>query len=52
VLAVIGPLMAGPLRKYRAVHMKTVARAMLACAEQAAPGVHIVESDAIQDLGA
>lgn len=52
VLAVIGPVMAGPLRKYRAVHTKTVARAMLACAEQAAPGVHIIESDAIQVLGA
>ena len=52
VLAVIGPLMAGPLRKYRAVHTKTVARAMLVCAGEAAPGVHIVESDAIQALGA
>jgi uncharacterized protein YbjT (DUF2867 family) len=51
VLAVIGPLMAGPLRKYRAVHTKTVARAMLVCAGEAAPGVHIVESDAIQVLG-
>ena len=52
VLAVIGPLMAGPLRKYRAVHTKTVAQAMLVCAGEAAPGVHIVESDAIQALGA
>jgi hypothetical protein len=52
VLAVVGPLMAGPLRKYRAVHTKTVARAMLACAKQAAPGVHVIESDAIQELGA
>jgi uncharacterized protein YbjT (DUF2867 family) len=51
VLAVIEPVMLGPLRKYRAVHTKTVAKAMLACAEQAAPGVHIVESDAIQELG-
>lgn len=51
-LGVIGPLMLGPVRKYRAVHTKTVARAMLACARAAAPGVHIVESDAIQALGA
>jgi uncharacterized protein YbjT (DUF2867 family) len=51
VLAVIGPLMAGPLRKYRAVHTKTVAKAMLVCSERAEPGVHIVESDVVQDLG-
>ena len=50
-LAVVGPLMLGPLRKYRAVHTKTVAKAMLVCAGQAAPGVHIVESDAIEELG-
>jgi uncharacterized protein YbjT (DUF2867 family) len=52
VLAVIGPIMDGPLRKYRAVHTKTVAKAMLVCADRAAPGIHIVESDAIQELGA
>jgi uncharacterized protein YbjT (DUF2867 family) len=52
VLAVIGPIMDGPLRKYRAVHTKTVAKAMLVCAERAAPGIHIVESDAVQELGA
>jgi uncharacterized protein YbjT (DUF2867 family) len=51
VLSVIGPLMVGPARKYRAVNTKTVAKAMLACAAQAAPGVHIVESDVIQGLG-
>ena len=51
VLAVIEPVMLGPLRKYRAVHTKTVARAMLACADQHAPGVHIVEFDVVQKLG-
>ena len=51
VLAVIEPVMLGPLRKYRAVHTKTVAQAMLACADQHAPGVHIVESDVVQELG-
>jgi uncharacterized protein YbjT (DUF2867 family) len=51
VLAVIGPVMLGPVRKYRAIHTKTVAHAMLMCAEQAVPGVHILESDAIQALG-
>ena len=52
VLGVIGPIMLGPVRKYRAVHTKTVAKAMLVCAERAAPGIHIVESDVIQELGA
>jgi len=51
VLTVIEPVMLGPLRKYRAVHTKTVARAMLACADQHARGVHIVESDVVQKLG-
>jgi uncharacterized protein YbjT (DUF2867 family) len=50
-LAVVGPLMLGPIRKYRAIHTKTVAKAMLACAADAAPGIHLVESDAIQELG-
>ena len=51
VLGVVGPLMVGPLRKYRAVQTKTVAAAMLACARQAAPGPHVVESDQLQDIG-
>jgi uncharacterized protein YbjT (DUF2867 family) len=51
-LEIIEPVMIGPLRKYRAVPTKTLARAMLACATAAEPGVHIVESDAILDLGA
>ena len=51
VLAVIEPVMVGPLRKYQAVHTKTVARAMLACADRHAPGLHIVESDVVQKLG-
>ncbi len=50
-LAVVGPLMVGPVRKYRAIHTKTVARAMINCAANAAPGVHILESDAVQELG-
>jgi uncharacterized protein YbjT (DUF2867 family) len=51
-LAIVDPLMVGPLKRYRAVGTDTVARAMLACANRAEPGVHIVESEAIQDLGA
>lgn len=44
---VLGPLMQGPLRKYRPIHGKDVALAMLACARRAAPGFHILESDEI-----
>jgi uncharacterized protein YbjT (DUF2867 family) len=51
-LGFIEPVMIGPLRKYRVVPTKTLALAMLACAKAAEPGVHIVESDAILDLGA
>lgn len=50
-LALLNPLMAGPLRRYRSVRTRTVAAAMLACGEKGAPGVHIVESETIQDLG-
>jgi uncharacterized protein YbjT (DUF2867 family) len=50
-LAVINPLMVGPLKRYRSVHTQTVAGAMLACGERGDPGLHIVESETIQDLG-
>jgi uncharacterized protein YbjT (DUF2867 family) len=51
-LAVLNPLMVGPLKRYRSVCTRTVAAAMLACAARSDPGVHIVEYEAIQDLGA
>ena len=51
-LAVVNPLMVGPLKRYRSVRTRTVAAAMLACATRSDPGAHIVESEAIQDLGA
>jgi uncharacterized protein YbjT (DUF2867 family) len=50
-LALINPLMVGPLRRYRSIRTRTVAGAMLACGEKGDPGVHIVESETIQDLG-
>lgn len=50
-LSIIGPLMVGPLQRYRAVPTEVVAAAMLACAKSAEPGVHIVESEVIQRLG-
>ena len=49
-LAVINPLMVGPLRRYRSISTRTVAGAMLACGEKDDPGLHIVESETIQDL--
>jgi uncharacterized protein YbjT (DUF2867 family) len=50
-LRLINPLMIGPLRRYRSVRTQTVAAAMLACGERGEPGVHIIESELIQDLG-
>jgi uncharacterized protein YbjT (DUF2867 family) len=50
-LRLINPLMIGPLRRYRSVRTQTVAAAMLACGERGEPGVHIIESEAVQDLG-
>jgi len=51
-LAILGPIMIGPFKKYRAVRTETVAKAMLLCAQMSEPGVHVVQSDTIQDLGA
>jgi len=39
------PLFQGPLKKYRAVSGAQVARAMMACASNSRPGVHLHESD-------
>jgi uncharacterized protein YbjT (DUF2867 family) len=51
-LAVLGPIMIGPFKKYRSVRTETVAKAMLICAKMSEPGVHIVSSDTIQELAA
>ena len=51
-LALADPLLIGRLRKYRAVHAATVARAMLRTSfGTGARGTLIFESDEIQDLG-
>jgi len=50
-LRLINPIMVGPLRRYRSVRTQTVAAAMLACGERGEPGVHIIESEVVQDLG-
>lgn len=45
------PLLLGPLRRYRAVHGRTVARAMVRLAREADGGVRVVESDEIERIG-
>lgn len=45
------PLLLGPLRKYRAIHARRVAKAMLECALGPTQGVHIHESDELARMG-
>jgi uncharacterized protein YbjT (DUF2867 family) len=52
VIRVIGPLLVGPLRKYRGIEAETVARAMVRQALANPTGVHVVESDQVSRLGA
>ncbi|TGK43681.1 oxidoreductase [Leptospira andrefontaineae] len=47
----INPLLLGPLKKYRSIHAKTVARSMLNLAWSGKKGNHIIESDKIAVLG-
>ena len=51
VLRALSGAMWGPLRRFRPVGADTVARAMVAVAHRAPPGVNIYESDAIARLG-
>ena len=51
-LRLASPLLRGALARYRPVHARTVARAMAACGRRGEPGVHVLESDAIQRFGA
>lgn len=48
----LAPLMVGPLRRYRPVEALVVARAMARLAADPKPGIHVVESEEIQRLGA
>ena len=52
VLRAASPLLAGRLARYRPVHARTVARAMVHAGCTREPGVRVVESDEIQRLGA
>lgn len=47
----INPLLLGPLKKYRSIHAKTVAKSMLNLAWSGKKGKQIIESDQIQILG-
>jgi uncharacterized protein YbjT (DUF2867 family) len=49
---VIAPLLLGPMRNYRPIHVEVVARAMRVGAAQNQPGLRVSESDQIAVLGA
>lgn len=51
LMQMTSPLMLGPLRKYRPIHVATVARAMLRQSLTGGTGEHIYESDAIEAMG-
>jgi uncharacterized protein YbjT (DUF2867 family) len=51
LMPVLGWMMVGRLRRYRAVEAATVARAMVRLAKEAPRGVRVVESDEIQRIG-
>jgi uncharacterized protein YbjT (DUF2867 family) len=51
-LRLASPLLKGSLARYRPVHARTVARAMVDLGRRRDPGVHVLESDGIQRLGA
>jgi uncharacterized protein YbjT (DUF2867 family) len=51
-LRLASPLLKGSLARYRPVHARAVARAMIATVRRAVPGVRVVESDAIPRLAA
>ncbi len=51
VAPALNVLMVGPLRRYRAVEARTVARVMVRLAKERPRGVRIVESEEIQQIG-
>lgn len=46
----ISPLLLGRWKKYRPIHARTIAKAMVILALQGSNGVHIYESDGIQNI--
>ncbi|MFL5537449.1 MAG: NAD(P)H-binding protein [Longimicrobiaceae bacterium] len=51
VMPLLSPVLRGPLRKYRAIHARTVAGAMVRLAREGFTGVRVVESDQLEALG-
>lgn len=51
IFQTFGFLLAGPLKKYKAIHANTVARAMLNSILKEKPGTMILESDRVAGLG-
>lgn len=45
------PIFMGPLRRYKPIHAKTVAKAMVRAASNGLSGIHIYESDQIAQIG-
>lgn len=50
LMAFIQPMLVGGWRKYRAIHVKSVAKAMFVKAKQSGSGNHIYTSDIIQQI--
>ncbi|EMF99549.1 hypothetical protein LEP1GSC123_3717, partial [Leptospira borgpetersenii str. 200701203] len=48
---IVSPFLLGGIRKYRLIHGRTVAKAMIRIAEKEPTGVRILESDRIAALG-
>lgn len=51
LLTLLSPLLVGKLKKYRRISAETIAEAMVRNAKNAMPGMHILESDKIQETG-
>lgn len=51
-MGLVGPLMIGPLKKYRGITGATVAKALLGAALSRRPGNHVILSDELEALGA
>jgi hypothetical protein len=50
VLTIMTPLLQGPWKKYRPIHVEQVAKAMYESAREDYPAVQIFESDEIQSF--
>lgn len=48
---IVNPFLLGGIRKYRSIHGRTVAKAMIRIAKKEATGVRILESDQIAIVG-